>query len=274
VRRIRKLKRLIRALLGLPVGGPFKLSDRAWLMPVVGGADDEHEADCDGNHAEGEPCNEEAKADPEPAPEPTPDPEPDPDPDDEDEPFDKDRAMRTIRRQREEEKKLKARADAAEKERDELRQAQESEQERTVRERDEAKAEAALEKQAALKAQVDLAIYETALEAGIPGKKVKRTMRLIDRDGITLEDGEVQGVEDALTDLLNDVPELKGEPTPDPEPEPEGDPEEEPGGNPDRRRKPREMTPERAAKLAKDDPVKFNELFEEGKIPASALGKK
>lgn len=231
--------------------------------------------------------------DPEPDPDPDPDPAPDPDPDDDDDDddpdddedpanWDRERAANTIRNQREERKQLKReakeakrRADAAEAERNQLRQAQESEQEKIQRERDEYREQAETASQRADRLLVDSEIRDLAIDKGVDPKRVKRVLRLIDRDDITVEDGEVDGVDEALDEVLGDFPEfLTAAPPPADPPEDDEEDDDVPerkGGNPDRKRKVKPMTAEQAAKLAKDDPQKFNQLFEEGRIPASAL---
>lgn len=202
--------------------------------------------------------------DPDPAP-PTPDPDPDPVPDPE--PFDEERAMRTIKAQRKKEKEEKERADKAERERDELRRAQETEQERSAREADEAKREADRLRTANERLLIDAAIREAATAAEVPANRVRRVLKLIDRDGISVDSADdVDGVEDALSELLEEIPELKGPTGPDPVPDPEP-----PGGNPDRKHKGRELTAKQVKQMAKEDPEKFNQLFDEGKIPKSAL---
>lgn len=178
--------------------------------------------------------------------------------------WDKERAARTIRQQRKAEREARERAEAAERERDELRRAQESEQERTIRERDEAKAEAERERARANRLLIDGAIRDAAGEAGVPIKRHQRVLRLIDREGISVDaEGNVDGADDAVEALLEELPELKGRTDDDGEPA---------GGNPDRKRNRGTMTTEQARKLAADDPATFNRLFDENKIPASAFG--
>ena len=44
----------------------------------------------------------------------------------------------------------------------------------------------------------------------MPPKKIKRLLRLVDREQITVdEDGDVDGAEEAVEDLLEEFPELK-----------------------------------------------------------------
>lgn len=210
--------------------------------------------------------------DAEPEPEPTPSPtgddaDPDDDPDAADD-FDRDRAMRTIKKQREAERKQRERAEKAEARAKELEDAQLSEQEKVVKDRDEAKAEAQRERDRANKLAIDSALREAALEAGIPAKKIKRALRLVERDEITLDGDEVDGAADAIEALLDDIPELRATREPEPGDEPSGEPA---GGAPDRRRRRGQLTAEQVQKMAVEDPDQFNELFEAGKIPASAL---
>lgn len=216
-----------------------------------------------------EPPDEDPDTDP--APDPAVDPEPDeddPDPDpDEGEPFDKDRAMRTIERQREAEKKAREEARRAKARIKELEDAQLSEQEKVVRDRDEAKAEAQRHKDRADRLTIDNALKDAAIEAGVDPKRLRRALRLIDRDGVAIDGDDVTGAQEAIDDFLGEFPEFKAT-----EPEP-GEPKREPaGGQPDRKRKPKEMTPEQVQELARSNPEEFNRLWDEGRIPQSALG--
>lgn len=233
------------------------------LLPSIAGAD-----------GAGDP---EVDPTPDPEPDPTPDPEPDEDPESDPtpepakEPFDEDRALRTIRNQRKAEKELKAERDKIKAERDELLREKETDQERVVREMGEAKAEAERERAKARKVTIDLALRDAAAEEGVPAKKVKRLLRVVDRESIEVdENGEVQGAEEAVAELLEEFPEFKEAPVPAPAEEEEA-PKRTPGANPDRKRKPKEMSTEEARRLARDEPQRFNELFEENRIPKSAL---
>jgi hypothetical protein len=128
---------------------------------------------------------------------------------------------------------------------------------------------------------INEALRDAALEADVDPRKIKRLLRLVDREGITVdEDGEVDGADEAVADLLEEFPEFKA---PAGKPNDDGDGTAA-GASPRRRqagprRKPKELTKEQVAKLAREDPDRFNEdpdrfneLFEAGKIPASALG--
>lgn len=234
----------------------FHLFPDGTALPVIAGADE----------PDPEP---DPTPDPEPDPEPDPTPEPEPEPDPDPDPpewgdLDKDRAERAVRNARKAEKAAKKKAEEAEARAKELEQAQETEQEKTVRERDEAKAEAERERENAKRLRIDLAIREEAAEAGVPNKRMKRVLRLIDREDISIEGDEVEGAAEAVEALLEEIPELKGE-AKDPEPG------EKPGGAPDRKRKPKELTAAEVQKMAAEDPDKFNQLWDEGKIPKSAL---
>lgn len=185
--------------------------------------------------------------------------------------FDQERAERAVENARTAEKKAKAEAEKAKTEAAELRQAQESEQETTKRERDEFKAQAERERSAREHTLIDLAIRDAAADAEVPAKKVRRLVKLIDREEISVdEEGEVSGAEEAVGDFLDEFPEFKAPEKPEEEPE-EEEPTEEPGGKPDRKRKPKELTAKQVQEMAKSDPEKFNRLFDEGKIPKSAL---
>lgn len=181
---------------------------------------------------------------------------------------DKEKAERAVRNARAAEKKAKAEADAAKAEAAELRQAQETEQETVKRERDEARVEAEQAKARADRLLIDTALRDAAAEAGVAPAKIRRFVRMVEREGLEIDsDGEVTGAEEAVETLLEEYPEFKAAEKP-----PEGDPPpEDPGGKPDRKRAPKELTTEQVRKLAKEDPEKFNKLFDEGKIPESAL---
>lgn len=192
--------------------------------------------------------------------------------------LDKERAERLIRNERERAakrlEKARQEAEAAKAEAAKLRQEKETEQERVTREAGEAKAEAERQRANAERLTIDAAIRDAAAEADVPAKTIRRLVRLVDRDDITVDgDGEVDGAAEAVEAFLTEYPEFKGA-APKPKDDDDEDPEPEPaGGNPSRKKKPpKELTTEQVKKLAKEDPEKFNELFEAGKIPASALG--
>lgn len=182
---------------------------------------------------------------------------------------DKEKAERAVRNARAAEKKAKEEAEQAKAEAAELRQAQETEHETAKRERDEARVEAEQAKARADRLTVDTALRDAAAEAGVAPAKIRRFVRMVERDGLEIDsDGEVTGAEEAVDALLEEFPEFKAEPSNE-----EGPPKKEkPGGNPDRKRKEPELTPEQLQKMAQDEPDKFNQLMDEGKIPASALG--
>jgi hypothetical protein len=116
---------------------------------------------------------------------------------------------------------------------------------------------------------IDIALRDAAADAEVPAWKIKRLVRLVDRDDISVDEaGEVEGATEAVEAFLEEFPEFKAEAKVDPaDPAPEP-----PGGTPDRKRKPgKELTPEQVQDLVKNDVDKFNELFEAGKIPQSAL---
>jgi hypothetical protein len=117
---------------------------------------------------------------------------------------------------------------------------------------------------------IDIAIRDAAADAEVPAKKIKRLVRLVDRDDISLDEGgEVDGATEAVDAFLEEFPEFKAQAKADPEDPTKPEP---PGGAPDRKRKgDKELTTEQIQKLAKDNPKKFNELFDAGKIPTSAL---
>lgn len=245
-------------------------------LPAIGGADPEEDEDDDHEEEEEDDLDEDARRLRE-------EEEQDGEIDDDDElepefqgEFDADRAKRAIAAERakrkREKKKLQKRAREAEDRARELEQANESEQQRTVRERDEARVEAERERNVAQKLRVDIAIREAAADAGVPSDRMRRVLRLIDRDEIEVDGEDLEGVEDAVAALLEDIPELKGKPAPEPKDDDEDDEEpENPGGRPDRKRKPKQLSAKQAQKLAKEDPARFNQLFDEGKIPQSAL---
>jgi hypothetical protein len=190
--------------------------------------------------------------------------------------LDKERAERLVQNERERAakrlKKAQEEAEAAKAEAAKLRQEKETEQERVAREAGEAKAEAERQRANAERLTIDAAIRDAAAEADVPARTIRRLVRLVDRDEITVDAaGEVDGATEAVEAFLTEFPEFKGKPAAEPG---EGDPPnpEPPGGNPPRDRKPpKEMTRKAVEKLAKEDPEKFNELFDAKKIPASAL---
>lgn len=252
--------------------GRFNLFPDGTLLPVICGASDPVIEPTDPPETDPEPPD-----DPEVEPEPEPQ-DPDPTPEPPKEKFDEERAMRTIRQQRETEKKERERRQQAEAERDELRRAQETEQERMVRETGEAKEAAERERRRADKAAIDLALRDAAAEEGIPGKKLRRLLKMVDRDEITVdEEGSVSGVEDAVADLLDEFPEFR-EVAPAPSDADDDPPaaRRKPGANPDRKlsRDGGEITAKQAARIAREDPDQFVQLMEEGKIGSDQMGGK
>jgi hypothetical protein len=257
--------------------GRFWLYPNLTLLPVVAGADGEDDPEDD----------------PDPADDPDdPDPEDDPDPDDdpEDDPDDRaiftgdldtGRAERLVRNERKRAKRRLAKAQKAAKDAADkaaaLEREKESESETLRREAGEARAEAERLKADAERIRIDSAVRDAAADAGVPAKKLKRIARLVDRDDISVDDdGDVDGADEAVEEFLEENPEFL-ESTPKPKKGDDDDDEEkdrEPsGGSPDRKRKPgKELTRKQVEKLAKEDPEKFNELYDAGKIPASALG--
>lgn len=185
---------------------------------------------------------------------------------------DKEKAERAVRNARAAEKAAKEEADKAKREAAELRKAQETEHETAKREAGEAKLENERLRSTNQRLKIDAAIREAAAEADVPAKKVRRLLKLVDRDDIRVDaDGEVDAdtAAEAVSDVLEEFPEFKAEPTPgDP---PEDPPLEAPGGNPDRKRQSKELTTEQVQKMAAEDPDRFNQLFDEGKIPQAAL---
>lgn len=188
--------------------------------------------------------------------------------------FDAEKARRLIANERARAKKrldkAQSEAAAAKAEADRLKQERESEQEKTVRERDEAKAEAERLRSNSERMTIDSAIRDAAAEADVPAKTIKRLVRLVDRDEITIDaEGEVDGAAEAVEAFLTEYPEFKGKPVDPADPDLEVEP---PGGNPSRKKKPpKELSREQVQKLAKEDPDKFNEMFDAGQIPQSAL---
>jgi hypothetical protein len=193
--------------------------------------------------------------------------------------LDKERAERLIQNERDRAakrlKKAQDDADAAKAEAAKLRQEKETEQERVTREAGESKAEAERQRANAERLTIDAAIRDAAGDADVPARTIKRLVRLVDRDDISVDaDGEVDGATEAVEAFLTEFPEFKGKPTT--EPPADGDPPEpEPaGGNPSRNKKPpKELTAEQARKLAKEDPEKFHELLDAGKLAGALAGK-
>jgi hypothetical protein len=227
--------------------------DRNLWLALLAGADDPPEPD-----PEPEPT-----PDPDPEP-PAPEPEPEPDP----EAWDEARARRTIERQRASEKAANERAKAAEARAKELEDAQLSEQEKVVRDRDEARAEADNARRTARSLLIDQAVISELLDQDVDPKRLRRALKLVDRDDITVQDDDVSGADEAVEQFFKDFPEFKKA-----DPDPESDPKkpEPPGGNSDRKRGKGEMTAEQSDKLLKKDPEEWNRRFEAGEIPASAL---
>jgi hypothetical protein len=257
--------------------GRFHLFPDGTLLPVMAGADGptpEEEAEAAREAAEEERAEAEAEAarikkaeeegvDPEDLPKFEGD-------------FDREKAERAIahlkERNRDRAAKAKAELDKANARAAELEREKETEQERVTREAGEAKAEAARERANTERLTIDAAIRDAAADADVPAKTIKRLVRLVDRDEISVDgDGEVDGATEAVEAFLTEFPEFKGKPAVEPTEEEEEEPEPA-GGNPSRKKKPpKELTAEQVQKLAKDDPEKFNELYEAGKIPAKAL---
>jgi hypothetical protein len=183
--------------------------------------------------------------------------------------YDQAKAERAVENARRAESAAKAKAEAAEKRARKLEQAQETEQETIKRERDENRVEAEQARTAADNLLINEAIRDAAGDLEIPVKKHRRLLRLVERGEITIDDDRnVHGATRAVEDVLGEFPEFKA---PVPPPKDEEEESENPGGAPDRKRKPKEMSPETVAKMAKENPDEFNRLFEEEKIPKSAL---
>lgn len=86
---------------------------------------------------------------------------------------------------------------------------------------------------------------------------------LLESDAVAItEDGEVEGVQQAVTGLLEAKPFLLGD---------QGKPPAGPSGG-GLRETPSEPTAAELRELAKTNPAEFNRKFEAGEIPASALG--
>jgi hypothetical protein len=185
--------------------------------------------------------------------------------------YDQPKAERAVENARRAEQAAKEEARKAKEEAAKLRQAQETEQETVKRERDESRAAAEQATTAANNLLINEAIRDAAGELDVPVKKHRRLLRLVERGEISIDDDRnVHGATEAVEDVLEEFPEFKAPTTP-PKEEEEPEPLENPGGAPDRKRKPKEMTPEAVAKMADENPDEFNQLFEEGKIPQSAL---
>lgn len=232
--------------------------DRDRWLPLVAGAQVPPDPDPD-PAPDPDPTPLEPPAPPAP---PAPDPAPDPP-----EPFDRDRAMRTIERQRESEKAAVDRARAAEARVKELEDAQLSEQEKVVKDRDEARAQADNDRRTAQRLLVDKAVMVELLDQGVDPKRLRRALKLVDRDDITVDGEEVSGADAAVEQFFDDFPEFKKtEPTDEPKTKPEP-----PGGSPDRRRGSGQMTAAQSDKLLKENPDEWNRRFEAGEIPTDAL---
>ena len=134
---------------------------------------------------------------------------------------------------------------------DELERAQLSDRERLERERDEAKAAADAAKAEAAAATLASTRLQVALEAGLP---VEAAARL---QGANAE--ELKADAEALAALLGAS---KQEEQPNPE-------DGFDGGT--RREQPNGMTREQIAKLARENPTKFNEMLEKGELSLSQL---
>jgi fused signal recognition particle receptor len=192
--------------------------------------------------------------------------------------LDKERAERLIQNERDRAakrlKKAQDDADAAKAEAAKLRQEKETEQERVTREAGESKAEAERQRANAERLTIDAAIRDAAADADVPAKTIKRLVRLVDREHITVDtNDEVDGATEAVEAFLTEFPEFKGKPAVEPE---DGDPPDpEPaGGNPARKKNlPKELTAEQARKLAKEEPEKFHELLDAGKLEGALAGK-
>jgi colicin import membrane protein len=199
--------------------------------------------------------------------------------------LDKERAERLVRNERRRNaervekaraaaKKAKAETEKAKARARELEQEQESEHETAKREAGEAKEEADRQRRNAERLAVTIALREAAADLEVPAKKVKRMLKLVDRDDLKADDdGEVDGATEAVEAVLEEFPEFKSSPAPEPG---DGDaPAPEPaGGNPARGKKPpKELSAADARKLAKDDPEKFHQLLDEGKLKGALAGK-
>jgi len=178
--------------------------------------------------------------------------------------WDPDRAARTIQTQRESERAALQRAEQAEAKAAALEQANETEQQRIERERDEERKQNGTLSTELRDAMTEIAIRDVAAQRDVDPKRMRRLAQLVRADGGVTYDaqGVVQGVEDAVDAVLGDFPEMIGD---------DGTGSSSPA-NPARQRKDKEMTRADVEALADSDPDKFNELFDAGKIPSSALG--
>ncbi|HSC20141.1 MAG TPA: hypothetical protein VLC07_00250, partial [Solirubrobacterales bacterium] len=102
--------------------------------------------------------------------------------------LDKEKAERAVRNARAAEKQAKERARKAEEEAAELREAQETEQETIKRERDESRVAAEQATTAANNLLINEAVRDAAGELDVPVKKHRRLLKLVERDGITIDD--------------------------------------------------------------------------------------
>jgi hypothetical protein len=190
--------------------------------------------------------------------------------------LDKERAERLIQNERDRAakrlKKAQDDAEAAKAEAAKLRQEKETEQEKVARELGEERTARERDRANAERLTIDAAIRDAAGEADVPARTIRRLVRLVDRDEISVDSaGEVDGATEAVEAFLTEFPEFKAKPAA-PSAEEEEEEPEPAGGAPDRKRKaPKELTRAQVEKLAKEDPEKFNEMFDAGKIPASAL---
>jgi hypothetical protein len=193
-------------------------------------------------------------------------------------PYDQEKAERAIAhlKERSNERMAKAqeRIDKAEARARELEQAQETEHETAKREATEAKLEAERERSNTQRLQINIALRDAAAELEVPAKKVKRLLKLVDRDGISVDGEDVEGATEAIEAVLEEFPEFKGKPSGEGGDGNEPPAQEPAGGNPSRTKKPpKELTAEQARKLAKDDPEKFHELLAGGKLEGALAGK-
>jgi len=177
--------------------------------------------------------------------------------------WDQERAARTIRAQRQAEAEATRRAEAAEARLRAIEQENETERERAERERDEALATAATNETALRESRLDIAIRDVAADRDVDPRRIRRLSQLVQADGVSFTDeGQPEGIEDAVDQVLADFPELVVDGTGSSSP-----------ANGARRRTEKGMTVDEAKTIAVSDPDKFNELWEAGKIPAGALGK-
>lgn len=178
--------------------------------------------------------------------------------------WDPERARRTILAQRQAEQEANTRAEHAEAALRQIEQANETERETAERERDEERQRNDRLAADLRASRLDIAIRDVAGARDVPQAKIRRLSQLVQADGVRFDDdGHPQGIEDAVDTVLEDMPELLME---------SGTGSSSPA-NGQRRRSEREMTVEEAKTIAKNDPEKFNRLWDDGKIPAGALGK-